>query len=436
MEIIFKKFLFLVLVLRPIIDLFWDKPIFGINFAQVLGIFLAFCTICIIFVKRNLPVPKSLAFFTLLIFISNFLFNHYLFSWGTFLRFISPMIYLFYFWDDITDLKKAELFMRWFIAISLIPIVISYLQYLGFFHYTFWDWLPNLGRVGRASGGYMHPTSLNRVLIFTILFSLYFIHTSNKPYKYAVYIILAIVSIFISYHRASYVIVPLIFFFWYFNIFKKYSKSSNIILIFIGLFVLLSIFAIKFSPVKIADIFNTSAVGGLHGRDIKFYKIFGLYQTSPWLNMLIGNGSDIYKNGQQLLYLDNDFLDILWRYGIVGIFLWFLFLLSLFKSTFLLKMPHNFKDYFFNKMTQIVFICYILFGIIVQVTFLPNFMYIVYSFYAINSRNIKCNYKIPELRKIDPNLNIIAIMFTAIICSILLYYLLNSHFPYLPYLEI
>ncbi len=434
---LFKKILFAILVLRPIIDLFWEFSIGFLNPASILGFLLFLVTIFLIS-GRIKKIPCSLLFLIICITCSNLLFNSYLLSWSSYFRFLSPLIFLIYFWEDSYDLKLIESFMKLFILVSLIPIIIAFLQYLGLIPYTYWDSLQSLGIVGRASGGYHHPTSLNRILIFTILFSLYFIHTGSmkSAFKYFIYISIACVAVYMTYHRATYFIVPLIFLFWYGNTFKSMKNKIPALIVFTSLFLPLIIIILNSSSVKITDVVNTSTIGNFHGRNLKFYKIFYLFKDSSFINIFMGNGSDVFTKGTFIRFLDNDFLNFLWRYGTLGIFFWFIFVSTLFRSTYLLKQLHTDKDYLFNKMTRIIFICYILFGMIVEVSFLPNFMYIVLSFYVVNLRNIRSNCRNNELEEYDKNLSMVIIMGCAIFCCLILYIVLSSNYPTLQYKDI
>ncbi|MFH1440644.1 MAG: hypothetical protein ABIH18_01170 [Candidatus Omnitrophota bacterium] len=427
-----KNILFLILILRPLIDLAWDKYLLGFNPANFIGILLFFAVIIIlIFKNKTLFFPKSFILFLPAVIISNVMFNRYLYDYASFFRLVSPMIFLFYFWKDETSLKKIEVFMKWFIVISIIPILISYLQYIGIFSYTYWDWLPVIGKMGRASGGYKHPTSLNRILIFTIVFSLYFIHTGKKMWPYMLYLMLALLSVFISYHRSAYFIILIIFILWYINLFKNFKRkwSAMIILSIIVLLVVLII--VKFSTIKLSHVVNYSTLSGLHGRDIKFNRILSLYQELPLIRQLFGNGSGIYYNNYRFQFLDNDFLNYLWRYGIVGLFTWFLVLFEFFSSTFTLKKA-NLKDYLFNKMTRIVLVCYVLFGMVVEASFLPNFMYIIYSVYAMNIRNISFKYKDSGLKKMDYKLVACCIFAIAVLCCLFYCWVISADFQHMP----
>ncbi len=425
-----KKILFLILILRPIIDLAWNNRFLGFNIADIVGIVLFVSVIALVLLKnKQLFYPKSFALFLPIVIFSNMAFNNYLYSYALFARLISPMIFLFYFWKDENNLRKIELFMKWFIVVSLIPIILSFLQYFHVIPYTYFDWLPTVGRVGRASGGYGHPTGLTRILIFSILFALYFIHLEKSgrmpKWPLVLYILATLAAIFISYHRAAYFIVVIIFILWYGDISVKYRAKWKMILFFFAMFILALFIISKFSPVKISDVVNLKIISGLHGRVWKFEEITSVYQKMPLLNQLFGNGGNPYFSKGSFMYIDNDAVHMLWSYGIIGLFAWLLVVYEFILSTFRLRNTATLKNYFFNKITRITIVCYILFGVVVETSTLPNFMYIVYSLYVVNNRNIIANCKSDELRTLDSRLVVSGIMAIALSCCILYCFLVS-----------
>lgn len=398
------EFLWIILIFRPIIDLFWGVNILGINLAALVGIIISILSpiYFIKYYKRNKKIDKYIFMYLIWTGTSSLIFNISIDTIINFLRIYSSFIILLILSRNI-NLEKFEKFMKAYIAVSIVPITIAYLQYIGVVGFTYIDYLSS-GIIGRASGGYRTPMDLTRILFFVILYCFYFEKKEKKNIYYRIYIILSIGAVIITYHRMSYIILILELGIWF--IFTVKITWRNIVIINLVLVVLVSIGSYKiikydsYSNSKISQLFNKnlfetsdgSYFPSIRGRGAVWTGIIDDFKEANIGRKIIGNGTInfYYDNGyfyRNINEAHNDFFRHLHEYGILGLILYINLLFMLIK-----QVKKNFKYSIdeISVMSLIAFIILILFSFTLDSFMYPNLLYNVFIVmgYSIREENM------------------------------------------------
>lgn len=391
--------LLIIFVIRPIIDLPYDDSIvLGINLAGLTAVLvLSLGMVCVIrhprlkFLKFEywLFIYMGIAFCSALIHLSN------LSDFAYVARMLSSLVFLFCVAPRIEKdtLKKCY---KLFIFASLIPIAISFMQVMHLVPFTYFD--HSMGReIGRASGGYRHPSSLVRVVMFSIIYTFYLMENDWSKWKKNLcavsYLALAISSIIISYLRSGYFTLVIIVCLWYFLKYKRNMTKLFCKVLGIGIIVILA-FSVVYSQgllqvnlqeftrfFAISNIINKDAGGTsgfyLRGRFAFIQRLMISLKASPAYVVLFGNGVDVsIYNGINMKIADMHFIRLIWNCGIVGFAVWGVYILSFFKNIWK-KRKRNIDKMFIN-MAICLFVFYFLWGITKEPTTQPNFMYHIF----------------------------------------------------------
>ena len=402
-----KKFLIFIIISKPILDLFWDLKFAGVNvsgFVAGLLSLIYIMTLITDYKKHNLYVNKYSFFLSLYaIFISTTFFvifgksNTFISSLSNCFRLVSPMIILVYLGKNC-DIEDIERIMKLYILVSLIPILISFLQVYGLIDYTYWDYVNGI-RIPRASGGYRQPSVLTRILMFTNIFCLYFIRVKSiNVKKYKIYLVVSSLSLFFTFHRTGYLIIVLVFILWmmfYINISWKFLlKTTCMIILVMFIFIILDFSGkihtgfvdIMRSMLSIDNIFKLQDGKFelvLRGRGNIIQDLIYILHNQPLYLSILGNGIDnnSYTN-LSMQIADMDWIRMLWQYGILGGVLWVAQLLSFIKGILKLK-KHKCMSARYDSMLNVGLLsvlCYIIMGCTIEATMSPNFMYLIYLF--------------------------------------------------------
>lgn len=395
-----RKILALIFITRPLIDLFWNTSIKVTNVAGILAIILCmllYIAILTGLLKKNIYVNNMIVLFIIYCTIITLFTAKNFTEYDTLLRIISASIYIIYFSQNINE-EKFEFIMKWYIVITIVPIVISILQSLGIIEYTYWDYLIS-GRIGRASGGYRQPSVLTRFLSFSNLYCYYFLskYKNNKlRLKVVIYLIFSFMSIFLSYHRTGYLINIVILLFWFLIEFKQ-NLYKYIKIIFISLFLGMIIFIIAnqmelihitfedFKRLVSIDNIVTLDDNGfnlvLRGRGNIIESLITTIKEQPWYSNLLGNGVGYsISTGNSMEIADMDFIRIVWNYGLLGLLIWFAIVINFMKIIKSNSMiVSNTLVYRLGLCSLFIFLC---FGLTIEATTTPNFMYHIYLIFG------------------------------------------------------
>lgn len=336
------------IILKPIFDLDWRWPLFYVGsipipFHRIVAFVVpAVITIFLIlrlFLNASIRLNNNIFAIIFLVSITITLFfqknvysiDEYVRSYSFFIIFLSvPFL--------IRSKQEFYKIAKLVILISLVPTFLSYLQTFGFLQFTYYDSLPSIGKIGRISGGYRHPTGYLNYLLVLIPLSIYLY--ANKLIRKRLFwfwILFTLPMIGRSLHRATIILVlfqlAVFIFFLRRTLFKYF--------IIICFFFLLAIYS--------GDIWQFINVGGaiteakFRGRSIIWAKYVSHFQNSDFSRQIFGFGSPKLPDGS--FEPHSDWLRIAFNYGYFGLIAYISFLFSIFLIFFtkLLKVKRKFR---------------------------------------------------------------------------------------------
>lgn len=391
------KFLMIIFMIRPVIDLFWDINIGPLNVAGVIAITLSallYFSFFIYLKKKRVFLNKTTIVFIIYCSIITFFNFNQVTDLDNLFRIISATIFILIIPRNIS-IEQLERMMKYFVIFTLIPIMISYLQAIGIIPYTYWDYLPS-GTIGRASGGYRQPSVLTRFLTLANLYSLYFLskYKDQKKIrrKYKIFIVLSLISIFLSYHRTAYLINILILLFWFGIENKKNLKnliSKSFLIVVIGVLAIVILNYFDMISITLEDLNKMMSIDNifqiednkiqlvLRGRGGIIDLLLDNIRNAPWYFSLLGNGVNINRyTGIQMYVADMDWIRVVWNFGIIGGLIWICQILSFIKI--ILRAYKSNCDRYICYIGVGALLIYIAFGFTIEATTTPNLMYHIY----------------------------------------------------------
>lgn len=380
------------IVVRPIIDLFWDINLINIggkvvNLAGFISIFLSVCFLLFIILNKKINIILFIVF--LYITVISLIFSRNLGDLDNYFRIISTFIYFAYIGKEINK-SQLENIMKWYLIVLLIPAIITILQVLGYFPYFYFDYIEGI-KINRATGGYRQPSVLTRYIAFGVVFCLYFIdQIQSKIYKniLKIYLLFIIFVSSFSYHRMGILIIIIIPYIWSKIHFKKKYTLGSFIIMFISIGCILlvyngwldSFYSVNFK--KLFDLNNIATIENgkinfvLRGRAYIVDEALYYLKKQPVLITLIGNGKNYsIVNSFELKIADMDLLRIIWNYGIIGLIMWFLIFCKITKNLIHMRKKIVKKDYLrVLNLNICILIIYFAFGLILEATITPNLL--------------------------------------------------------------
>jgi len=331
-----KKWIRIILgliILKPIFDLDWRWPLFYIG-----SIAIPFHRIVAFIVPVILTVILLLKLFSShKIKINNDIFAILVLNWITFPSLLNFNVYsldeyfrtynffiIFLSVPVLLNSKKEFLKVgKVMMLISLIPTIFSYLQVLGIFPFSYWDYLPIIGKIGRVSGGYRHPTGYLNYLVTLLPFLVYlFVNKAISKRFFWFWIFLTLPMIGRSFHRATIIIVLLQIFVFIFLMRKKLTKYFAIIFF---IFMMIIFFRPIWSLINQGGAITQLKFRGRTGsEDYAWSKYSRYFIEFPFYQQLIGFGSP--KLPDDSYDPHSDWLRITFNYGWIGLIFYVFFL--------------------------------------------------------------------------------------------------------------
>lgn len=320
------------IVLKPIFDLDWRWPLLYLGTIPILfHRIVAFAIptiITVIFVLRLLlkkPIrinSNILAIILLLSITITLCFQRVAYSIDEYFRTYSFFIIFFFLPSLISSELKFFKILKLLIIISLIPTLISYLQVFGLIKFTYFDTLPDIGHIGRVSGGYYHPTGYLNYLIYLIPVSIYLYANKiiSKRFFWS-WLLFTLPMVGRSLHRATIILVIFqlsVFIFFFKRIKFKYF------LIFIFCTSLLFSFPYIWKLINIDDAVTE---GKFRGRSEIWSTYLSYFNHSEFSQKIFGFGSPKLGTAYEP---HSDWLRIMFNYGYFGLASYILFLSSIF----------------------------------------------------------------------------------------------------------
>lgn len=394
-----EDILLFVFAIRPLIDLAWEKTLlFGLNLAGLVAVFLIFLTGINIFthnrIKTNAPMISGffyISFITIITLLncnafSDFNYSLRLFSEFSFFLVVAPNV----------SIEKMNRVFSCFVVLTLVPIVITFLQVGGLVSFEYYDNIHGV-IVSRGSGGYRQPSVLTRFCTIGLLYALYLLENVNgkgiNKYLLYAYIVLNAIAIVFSYHRTGYFLALLIVILWFFLKNKKHFLRTAwyvliaVLIASLGFALLFKSGLISVDLPTLKNMFDISNIVsrkedgtiwfGLRGRG-KILDVLAMgFRTNPWFYTVFGNGID--ENPITHIAIptaDMELIRVLWNGGIIGAVLWLWHFLSIKAS---IQKARKIKEVNgFYRLATCMFWCFIVWGLCIEATESPNLMYHVY----------------------------------------------------------
>lgn len=396
-DYVLKNIALVLFSLRPLIDLAWaDTYFWGLNLAGITAIVLILIMLIDVVSSKNHQISLYLFFFLIYMVMITALYSKNYSDFDTVLRFSSTMVFFVTVAPKINN-KELDRTILFFCIATIVPIILSFAQLVGIIPYTYWDYIEGIV-IERASGGYRQPSVLTRFCIFGLIYALYFLesrkNTILKKLLIFLYIAINLVSIIISYHRTSYLMVFVIFILW--NVLKYRNRISQYFsrVLFLFIFgVLIFLLSYEFGIVKVdLNIFrklisldnvfiyeNGHFNLILRGRGNILNLLFETLYNSPIRIILFGNGININQiTNTSMQIADMDFIRVIWNFGVIGLLLW---VGHLFYLSNILIYCKSYVDSLYFRVGCILLLTYILWGFTVEVIGTPNIGY--HSFLVI-----------------------------------------------------
>lgn len=405
----------LIFILRPLIDLFWESTsFFGVNLASLIAVINIGLMVCYYLKKKTLSVDNvaiTALVFVIYVGTITMIFMQELDDLAYFLRILSAIPY-YVIVAKKNSKEKFEKCLLIYVCISLVPIIISYLQLMGVVDYTYFDYVSGV-TIFRASGGYRQPASLTRVCVFSLIYVLYFLETKIRFFKHKllvyIYLLLNIGAVFISYHRTGYAMLIIVLLLWlymknranFMNFLRKTIIAVCFVLIvFLVAYVTgivdidLSVLQTMLSVDNIFVVENGTFELTLRGRNNLIDKLIAGFELNPWYNTLFGNGiASNSVSGISMQVADMDFIRVLWNTGVVGFVIYNFHYLSLYQKLKCIKRQLSNGNVLY-RVSVCIFVIVLMWGVTLETSNTPNIVYHLYFIIGFVYYNTKRELKL------------------------------------------
>jgi len=297
-------------------------------------------------------------------------------SLDVYIRFISSFIFIFLSGKLLND-EDIILTLKIVTILTLIPITISYLQFLQVIPYTDFDYISGI-QVGRVSGGYEKQVAMMSYLFYSFSFVLFYFFNSGRAlikFFCVIYIISVLGVVVLSTHRASIIVFTIILTYFAYRYNKRYL---------IALIVIFSIFILQNNELLKMFFINNIDIGT---GDWTFRGRTGFWQdyiynliNSGIISIIIGKGHSVLDtlNAQHLPFLwdepHSDIIRIIYQYGFVGFLLFFYILgISIYKSFRFRNITFTIQQRLISDIGIIIGFSLLMYSITIEPTRYPAF---------------------------------------------------------------
>jgi hypothetical protein len=366
-----RKFVWLLLVTKPLIDLTWRWRFAtvaeqGINVQTLIGLLVITVTALAIFLRRQRIVLDTKVIFLVVFAVLSVLFTPT--SWGIneLIRLITGVSFFFIAGVVLSEEDFFDRFAKGFILAVSVPVVLGLLQKFDVLPFEYWDWIEGQA-IGRVSGTYQHPLGLIYFLVYAIPLALYLLTKPSQSLRYRLllwlFIGLSMVALVFTYHRTALVTIGLGIWFWM-VLTRQYGRAM-LLAILVGVLTFWLRDWVQLFYTNIVDIIQGKVVFSsgefLRGRGMNWYLfLHSLFSSHP-LFWLFGRGGSVaegfvphfgYWSSNEP---HNDFIRILHAYGLIGLGLYLAILFSfLWKSLRLRRMRDPFSHHLGNLMIVVL----------------------------------------------------------------------------------
>ena len=317
-------FIFLIILLRPTLDLWVNKSLFPGNSYAMLNIaaaisLLIFFAYLLFLLKKSLshsigkikrpPLSYPLQSFILYsITVSLLVSSNKLLVIADFFRLVTILLFYLLCYRFVDTEKKAKKFTQVFLYSSIIPISVGFIQFL-YGSNIF------LNIFNRISGTFVNPVQFGHFLSLISIFAIVFwLNNKKKNSIYFFFAGLAILCLLLTYTRGAWLgffagIGSLVI------LTKSIGRKLFLILIISSVSLLVLLFLPNINELLISSInFTNTEISSVATRLLIWHKGFGLFLENP----LFGIG---LKQSFYILNVEphNDYLRVLIELGIIGL---------------------------------------------------------------------------------------------------------------------
>jgi hypothetical protein len=335
---LFKFVILLALALKPIIDLGWRLSVGtflgqNLNLQTLIGVYIILLLAVAWLFGR--PTVLSVPLVSLVALASVSVFMLALFSGNQLasgaedlLRLISGLS-LYFVAGAILINERIFLRFAWILLAAItVPLILSLLQIRGVIPYEYWDWIDGV-RTGRLSGSYPHPLNLAGYLVYGHLLALYLVsHTPHfrRRIVLLLWVGLLYYVLYYTYHRTTYVVIALQLVGWLYlhrqRIVGLLVIAAGGIAIFVQRGTFQNLYSTLFSAISNQESFLTQSF--LRGRGEQWNRYLNDFVHSHPLYWLFGRGNALLVRQYSDYGLapnepHNDFLRIMYTYGVFGL---------------------------------------------------------------------------------------------------------------------
>lgn len=362
-----RKFVWLILVAKPLIDLTWRWRFFtvaeqGVNIQSLVGLLVIASTGLAVFLwgKRlivDLKVVLLLCFATLSVLLTPV-------SWGIneLVRLFAGVSFFFTAGVVLDSEESFDRFAKYFILTVSVPVILALLQKVGVLPFEYWDWIEG-HRVGRVSGTYKHPLGMIYFLIYAIPMALYFLDKYKKRsichLLLWLFIGLSLVTIAFTYHRTAFITIGIEIWLW--MVLTRKYRQAFLLMLGGGLLAFWLRGELQVLYASLLDAFygKIPMWKFLRGRGATWYLFLRALLTSHPLYWLLGRGGSVAEgwvpgSGYWSSHEPhNDFIRILHTYGSVGLGLYLSILFTFLRHSLRL---HRARDPFLHRLGSLMIV--------------------------------------------------------------------------------
>lgn len=404
-------FLFLfIFSVRPLIDLQGSYTGDSINLGGVVGVLSVILAMVAIIISSSARKILAEPFF---LWLAPVVFVSVLFSMASddvdstrviFARFLSGFSFvvpMYMILSSGVPRRYLHFAYKFFLFSVSIPVAIGWLQYVGLYPYSFFDYYDGQS-VGRVSGGYFQPSSLTRYLMFLIFFTLCLSKIKLVGGRLSFLIVaVSVATIFITGHRTSILLTLFLTPLFYYGVYSKFPMPNKSLIFFLlPAMPFVAVVVLMVNPDKILSLMDSLSItyntivnsfslafdgSFMRGRGNLWMMAVDTIQSSDLFNLLFGYSYTEFE-------IHNDPLRLIVTYGLFGFSCFSFFFYGLYR--FCLR-----KIVTDNDVALIsVYALLLLTSITLEPTLYPNFMWLF--FVSLVFINLACGGNVLSQREV------------------------------------
>ncbi len=348
-----RKFVLVLLITKPLIDLTWRWHFFtvaeqGVNVQSVVGVFVVVVTALALFFwgERLVVDVKVVLFLGFAAFAA--LLNPSSWAVNQLVRLLAGVSFFFTAGVFLAQEASFDRFAKYFLLAVSVPVTLSFLQLSGVIPFEYFDYIGGQ-RLSRASGTYQHPLGMIYFLIYAIPLALYLLSTPSQTLRRRfvlwLFLCLSLVALAFTYHRTAIVVIGIEIWLWM-VLNGKYRRALLItalgVAVAIGLREWLEVLYVNLADIAEGRVAFSSG-SFMRGRGMNWYLFLTSLFDSHYWYWLFGRGASAAEGYVPLYgYLlsvepHNDFIRILYAYGLLGLGLYLSILFTVVRQAIRLR---------------------------------------------------------------------------------------------------